>query len=302
MILTIASGKGGTGKTTVATSLALAIADMSPLYLDCDVEAPNAHIFLNPELNQTKPVNLLIPAVDENRCEGCGRCAEVCQYHAIIVIGGRVLVFPELCHGCGSCTLQCPEDAIAEVPYTLGLLEAGVAKNEIRFARGTLDIGQPMAVPIIRALQDWAPFGELEPVLRDAPPGVSCPVVETMSGADFVLLVTEPTPFGLHDLRLAVQLTGELGLPVGVVLNRDGIGDQRVGEYCKSAGIPILMRIPFDDHIGRAVASGKTLVEAFPDYLPRFRDLYANITGILDERKSRKEMMPVSEGSEVNGR
>ncbi len=306
MILTIASGKGGTGKTTVATSLALAIADLSPLYLDCDVEAPNAHIFLNPELNQFQTVNLPIPAVDESRCEGCARCAEVCQYHAIVVIGGKVLVFPELCHGCGSCTLQCPEGAIEEIPYKTGSLEAGLAKNEIRFARGTLDIGQPMAVPIIRALQDWNPFGELEPVIRDAPPGVSCPVVETMSGADFVLLVTEPTPFGLHDLHLAVQLAGELGLPVGVVLNRDGIGDQRVDDYCQTAGIPILMRIPFDDQIGRAVAGGKTLVEAFPEYLPRFRGLYISINDLLHERKSRRqhyeESVPISKSDEMSGR
>jgi MinD superfamily P-loop ATPase len=306
MILTVASGKGGTGKTTVATSLALAIADLSPLFLDCDVEAPNAHIFLNPEITQSQIVNLPIPAVDESRCEGCGRCAEVCQYHAIVLIGGKVLVFPELCHGCGSCTLQCPEGAIEEIPNKLGLLEAGVAKNEIRFARGTLDIGQPMAVPIIRTLQAWNPFGELEPVIRDAPPGVSCPVVETMSGADFVLLVTEPTPFGLHDLQLAVQLTGELGLPVGVVLNREGIGDQRVDEYCQTAGIPILMRIPYDERIGRAVADGKPLVEAFPDYLPRFRELFSCITDILDEQKSMnhhvEEIVPISKGSENSGR
>jgi MinD superfamily P-loop ATPase len=306
MILTVASGKGGTGKTTVATSLALAIADLSPLFLDCDVEAPNAHIFLNPEITQSQIVNLPIPAVDESRCEGCGRCAEVCQYHAIVLIGGKVLVFPELCHGCGSCTLQCPEGAIEEIPNKLGLLEAGVAKNEIRFARGTLDIGQPMAVPIIRTLQAWNPFGELEPVIRDAPPGVSCPVVETMSGADFVLLVTEPTPFGLHDLQLAVQLTGELGLPFGVVLNREGIGDQRVDEYCQTAGIPILMRIPYDERIGRAVADGKPLVEAFPDYLPRFRELFSCITDILDEQKSMnhhvEEIVPISKGSENSGR
>ena len=306
MILTVASGKGGTGKTTVATSLALAIADLSPLFLDCDVEAPNAHIFLNPEITQSQIVNLPIPAVDESRCEDCGRCAEVCQYHAIVLIGGKVLVFPELCHGCGSCTLQCPEGAIEEIPNKLGLLEAGVAKNEIRFARGTLDIGQPMAVPIIRTLQAWNPFGELEPVIRDAPPGVSCPVVETMSGADFVLLVTEPTPFGLHDLQLAVQLTGELGLPVGVVLNREGIGDQRVDEYCQTAGIPILMRIPYDERIGRAVADGKPLVEAFPDYLPRFRELFSCITDILDEQKSMnhhvEEIVPISKGSENSGR
>ncbi len=286
MILTIASGKGGTGKTTIATSLALALADDALLYLDCDVEAPNAHIFLKPTFDQSKTVTLPIPAVDEGRCDGCGRCAEVCQYHAIVVIGGKVLVFPELCHGCGSCTLQCPQAAIDEVPSKLGTLEAGVAKEEVLFARGILDIGQPMAVPIIRALQRWYPFGETGTVIRDAPPGVSCPVVETMSDADFVLLVTEPTPFGLHDLQLAVQLAGELGVPAGVLLNRDGIGDQSVHDYCQSKGIPILMRIPFDERIGMAVAHGETLVDAFPEYLSRMRNLFRGIRDLLIEREA----------------
>ncbi len=285
MILTVASGKGGTGKTTIAASLAVAIADEFPLYLDCDVEAPNAHIFLSPKFTQTQRVNQLVPSIDETRCDGCGRCAEVCQYHAIVVLGDKVLVFPELCHGCGSCTLQCPQRAIEEVPNVLGLLEAGTAREGIRFARGVLEIGQPMAVPIIRALKRWGPFGDIDTVIRDAPPGVSCPVVETMSGADFVLLVTEPTPFGLHDLHLAVQLAGELGLPVGVVVNREGIGDGRVDEYCRSVNIPVLLRIPFSERIGRALARGENLVEVLPEYLPLFRGLYVDIRSRLIERE-----------------
>lgn len=286
MILTIASGKGGTGKTTIATSLALAIPDVSPVFLDCDVEAPNAHIFLEPDFDQVLEVTLPIPHVDIHLCDGCGRCAEVCQYHAIVLIGNKVLVFPELCHGCGSCTLQCPHKAIQEIPNALGLLEAGVARNGIRFARGVLDIGQPMAVPVIRALKHWHPFGEEETAIRDAPPGVSCPVVETISDADFVLLVTEPTPFGLHDLQLAVQLTQELNVPVGVVLNREGIGDQHVDEYCQEVGVPVVMRIPFDDRIGKALARGETLVETFPEYLPRFRGLFTGIRDLLVEREA----------------
>ncbi len=295
MILTVASGKGGTGKTTVATSLALAIADISPVLLDCDVEAPNAHIFLQPQFNQRTEIGLPIPEVDEVRCTGCGRCAEVCQYNAIVVMGGKVLVFPELCHGCGSCTLQCPEGAIDEVPNLLGVLEAGPAKDGIYFAQGVLNVGEPMAVPVIRELKQWQPFPEGHTIIRDAPPGNSCPVVETIQGSDFVLLVTEPTPFGLHDLRLAIQLTRELDIPAGVVVNRDGVGDEGVEEYCRKEGIPILMRIPLDQRIGKAVARGEALVEAFPEYLPQFRELYAQIQSLIDGRQD--EILPQAMGN-----
>jgi MinD superfamily P-loop ATPase len=285
MIITVASGKGGTGKTTVATSLAVAIAELSPLLLDCDVEAPNAHLFLQPQLNQRQEVGLPIPVIDENLCTGCGRCAEVCQYHAIVVLGGKVLVFPELCHGCGSCTLQCPQDVINEVQHPLGLVEAGLAKFGIQFAQGVLNIGEPMAVPIIRRLKQWRPFPEGHTIIRDAPPGNSCPMVETIRGADFVLLVTEPTPFGLHDLKLAVQLIRQLDIPTGVLVNRDGVGDDGVEEYCRNFGLPILMRIPLEQRIGNAVARGETLVEAFPEYLPQFRELYSQIRFLIQSRQ-----------------
>ena len=285
MVITVASGKGGTGKTTVATSLAVANAECSPLLLDCDVEAPNAHIFLKPRWNQRQIVTLPIPLIDESRCTGCGRCAEVCPYHAILTLGVKVLVFPELCHGCGSCTLQCPEEAIAEVPHPLGLLESGPAKFDIDFARGVLNIGEPMAVPVIRQLKQWRLHSERQLVIRDAPPGNSCPLVETIRGADFVLLVTEPTPFGLHDMRLAIQLTRELCIPTGVLINRDGVGDDGVETYCRDGGIPILMRIPLDPRIGGAVARGETLVEAFPEYLPQFRALCVHIQRLIERRR-----------------
>ena len=279
MIIAIASGKGGTGKTTVATSLAIALSNTggSVFYLDCDVEAPNAHLFLQPAFEQRKEVALLIPQVDDDRCNGCGRCAEVCQYHAIVVLGGKTLVFPEMCHGCGSCTLVCPEKAISEVPETLGILEGGSVDGGIDFSRGVLNVGEPMAVPVIHQLKKWRNFQSTDTVILDAPPGASCPVVESLRGADFVLLVTEPTPFGLHDLRLAVKLTQEIGVPAGVIVNRDGIGDTSVDAYCIEAGLPILMRIPLAREIGEGIAQGKSLIEIRPEYREQFRQLFTSI-------------------------
>ena len=292
MIITVASGKGGTGKTTVAVNLALSItADLQdvadeestnsvhPLFLDCDVEEPNAALFLKPTIEERKEVGQPIPEVNPDKCIYCGRCAEVCQYHAIAVVGQKVLVFPELCHGCGSCTLNCPTGAISEVLDVMGTIERGWA-GPVEFAQGTMDVGEAMAVPIIRQLKRWVipPDPDGRPIILDAPPGTACPVVESMRGADFVLLVTEPTPFGLHDLRLAVEVArDELGLPVGVVINRDGVGDQGVESYCAAEGIPILMRIPLDRRIAEAYSEGIPLVEALPGYRERFRALYAAI-------------------------
>ena len=282
MIITVASGKGGTGKTTVATSLALSLAeeDKGPIFLDCDVEEPNAGLYLRPTLDQRQEAGIQIPQVDLDKCTFCGRCADVCVWHAIAVVGQTVLIFPELCHGCGSCTLNCPEDAIYEVFNPMGSLESGQA-GSIEYGQGTMDVGQAMAVPIIRELKKkhLARYQKAVPVaILDAPPGTSCPVVESMSGSDYVLLVTEPTPFGLHDLRLAVQVArDELGLPVGVIVNRDGIGDRGVDDYCAAEGIPILMRIPLDRNIAQALAGGEPLVEALPEYRPQFRQLYGKI-------------------------
>lgn len=284
MIIAISSGKGGTGKTTVATSLAMALSesDMLVSCLDCDVEGPNAHIFLRPMLDQRKPVDLLIPEVDADLCNGCGRCAEVCQFHAIVVLGAKTLVFPELCHGCGSCALECPENAITEIPKSLGVLEKGPANGGINFAHGVLNVGEPMAVPVITQLKSWQNLSDTGTVILDSPPGASCPVVESLRGADFVILVTEPTPFGLHDLRLAVQLTRELDIPVGVIVNRDGIGDTSVDGFCQEAGLPILMRIPFARRIGEGIAQGKLLVEIDPVYINRFQLLYEQIERLVN--------------------
>jgi MinD superfamily P-loop ATPase len=285
MKIVVASGKGGTGKTTVATSLALSLAAQGQgiWFLDCDVEAPNAHLFLQPEFQHMKNVERLIPRIDSEVCSGCGRCAEVCQYHAIVVLGGKTLVFPELCHGCGSCTLECPEKAISEVPKKLGILEAGETIAGIHFARGLLDVGEPMAVPVIQQLKKWHPSQNPGVAIWDSPPGTSCPVVESIRGADFLLLVTEPTPFGLHDLRLVAQLGVELEISLGVIINRDGIGDTRVKAFCEEASIPILMRIPLDREIGAGIAQGKTLIEIRPEYQAQFQEMYAWITAEVVE-------------------
>ena len=300
MIITVASGKGGTGKTTVAVSLALSLAEPAnpahPLFLDCDVEEPNAALFLRPTIQERRDVGQMVPEVNLGKCTYCGRCAEVCQYHAIAVVGEKVLVFPELCHGCGSCTLNCPTEAIHEVLNVMGTVERGWAElppkagmpGRVEFAQGTMNVGEAMAVPIIRQLKQGVipPDPGDRPIILDASPGTACPVVESMRGADFVLMVTEPTPFGLHDLRLAVQVArGELGLPVGVVINRDGVGDQGVDEYCASGGIPILMRIPLERRIAEAYSEGGTLVEALPEYRGQFQTLYAAIGRLVAERK-----------------
>ncbi len=285
MRIAIASGKGGTGKTSLAVSLALALQGdresqsedrIPPLFLDCDVEAPDAHLFLHPKMEEEKDVELLIPVVDQDRCTLCGDCAEVCQFNAIALLGPQVLVFPELCHGCGSCTLICPEKAIEEVPRSLGRIEAGMA-GEIRFAHGIMNVGEAMAVPVIHGVKEWQFQGDGQITILDAPPGTSCPMVETVMGADFVILVTEPTPAGLHDLELAVEAVEELGIPMGVVINRDGIGDQGVEDFCARKGLLVLLRIPFSRRIAEGIARGNTLVELHPEYREVLREMIRKI-------------------------
>lgn len=276
MRIVVASGKGGTGKTTIATSLALTAGE-SVRVVDCDVEAPNAALFLNPSLDKRKEVGILLPVVDEALCTYCGICSDVCEFNAITVIGEKTLVFPELCHGCGSCTLVCPEKAISERLDVMGVLESGVTATGMGFAQGVMHVGEMMAVPIIRELKKWVLPNTPAIEIRDAPPGASCPVVEVMRGADFVLLVTEPTPFGLHDLKQVVGITRELGIPAAVVINRDGIGDDTVDAYCAEEGLSVLLRIPMERRFAEAIASGKTLVDAAPEYRPAFRALLEDI-------------------------
>ncbi len=268
MIISIASGKGGTGKTTIATNLALSIGNCE--LLDCDVEEPNSHIFIKPQIVESRPVGLPVPQVDFEKCTYCGRCAEVCQFSAIVVIKKNVLTFPELCHGCGACSLLCPENAITEVDRKIGVLEIGQSDG-IRFIHGILEISEAMSPPLIKAVKDAAHNDGI--TIIDVPPGTSCPVIEAVRGSDFCLLVTEPTPFGLNDLTLAVEMLRALKIPFGVVVNRSDVGDDRTDEYCHKENIPILMKIPMDRELAVAYSTGIPLVTAKPEWKTKFMEL-----------------------------
>ena len=276
MRLVVASGKGGTGKTTVAVNLAVALsrARRPVTFLDADVEAPNGHLFLDPRFDHEEPVELQVPRIDEDLCTHCGQCAEFCEFSALVTLRDRMLFFPELCHSCGGCRLVCPAGAITEHAHRIGTVEEGKA-GAIHYIRGRLDIGRPLSPPVIRAAQARVPAGGI--TIVDAPPGTACPAVQAVTDADFVLLVAEPTPFGIHDLDLAVRMVGNLGLPFAVVGNRadEGIGALR--EYCARGGIRILMEIPDDRRIATTCSRGELIVDTLPEYAVRFNDLFEQI-------------------------
>ena len=288
MIISVASGKGGTGKTLIATSLALSLDGQGPMqFLDCDVEEPDAHILLKPDFEQRESVFIPIPQVDEERCTHCGRCAEVCVYNAIAVLKNRVLIFPELCHGCGACSYLCPEDAISEVGREIGVVELGTSGN-IEFIHGRLAIGEAMAPPIIRKAKEHIDPGKT--VIIDVAPGTSCPVVEAVRGSDFCLLVTEPTPFGLNDLALAAEMVKELNIPCGVIINRTGVGDDKVGDFCAQKDIPVLLEIPLDTQIAKLYSQGIPLVQGMPQWQEAFLKLFADIEHIASLEQVGREI------------
>ena len=276
MIVAIASGKGGTGKTTVAVNLALSLSGNVQL-LDCDVEAPNVHLFLEAQPEGREVVGIPVPVVDADLCNQCGECSRLCQYNAIAVLGTGVMVFPELCHGCGGCALVCPEDAISEVMRPIGVVEES-RSGSVHLVQGRLYVGETLVPPLIREVR--AKSRKEGMVLIDAPPGTSCSMIAAVRGSDFVVLVTEPTPFGLNDLELAVETVRVLGIPCGVVINRAGVGDDRVQEYCAAEGLDVLLEISDDRRIAEAYARGLTLVDAIPDIRPLFASLAAQIEAL----------------------
>ncbi len=275
MKIAIASGKGGTGKTTVGTNLARVLSKSHKVqYLDCDVEEPNAHLFLHPDITHKRDATVLVPEVDENLCTSCGKCSEFCYFNAIASLANTTITFHELCHNCGGCAMVCPEKAITEVERATGVIESGTA-DSIEFVHGRLNIGEAISVPLIKQVITQAKPESV--VIMDAPPGTACPVVGTLKGVDKAVLVAEPTAFGLHDLSLAIDLIRELSMPVGVFINRSDIGDDRVERFCEANSLPVWGRLPHDRRIAEAYSRGTLAVEAVPEVAESFEGLASEL-------------------------
>jgi MinD superfamily P-loop ATPase len=280
MIISVASSKGGTGKTLVSTNLALSLEDKEIQFLDCDVEEPNAFLFIKPQIDNVMEVEMPVPEVDEELCTHCKKCAEFCEFSAILVSPEKVQIFPELCHSCGGCVLVCPVHAMKERPFRIGSLKMGKIGN-IDFVYGELEVSKPLAVPIIREVKRKTNKDKL--VIIDSPPDASDPVIASVSGSDFTILVTEPTPFGLHDLKIAVDVLEQLKIPFGVVVNRANLADTRVYNFCKEKNIPILLEIPYDRKIAELYSKAVPFIKVFEMWKDKFRKLYEDIERIVEK-------------------
>ncbi|MCK8603635.1 ATP-binding protein [Desulfoferrobacter suflitae] len=289
MIVSVASGKGGTGKTTVSASLTT-IWGRPIVAVDLDVEEPNLHLFLHPAMEGNETAYIKIPVVDESKCTYCGACSDLCQFKAISVVNQLVMTFPEMCHGCGGCMAICPEKAISEGRRELGEISWGSA-GSAGFLMGRLRVGEAMSPPLMRQVKarlNAMAAGGSRDVIIDAPPGVSCPAVNAVIDSDVIILVTEPTPFGLYDFQLAWEAFCPLGKPMGAVVNRAGVGNDQIYHFCQDKGLPILAQIPFDRAIAEAYARGRIITEVSSDIERIFIDLKEGIRH-LAERRSSKE-------------
>lgn len=273
MKIAIASGKGGTGKTTVSLNLALSLSDVQ--LFDCDVEEPNCNLFLGFDLEKVEDVVCQVPVINQEKCNICRQCSDFCRYNALAALPDRVLFFPSLCHGCGGCAVLCPEKAIQESQRSLGVIEKAKGRSSPEFYRGLLNIGETMTSAVIKTLKNH--IDTRKTVILDAPPGTACPVIACIGNVDYCVLVTESTPFGFHDLRLAVDVVRSLKVPFGVIINRWGLGDSRVEEYCKAEGIPVLLKIPNDLKIAELYSRGIPFVRGMPEWNEKFLCMFEAI-------------------------
>ena len=278
MIITVASGKGGTGKTTFAVNLAYALAreKHSVRLLDCDVEEPNDHLFVHPEFNSKENVTALKPVLEPDKCTGCGKCAEACNYNAIAVVKGHCLIFSELCHSCGACAYVCQEDALTEQKHTIGTVSVASNSAPFFFAHGILNIGESLAPKVVAQVKQHIDPAEIN--ILDASPGTACPVVKAVEGSDIAILVTEPTPFGLNDLKLASRLTLTMNIPTGIVINRSDGKDSIIKDYAEAANIPIVGRIPFKREYAETYSSGAILIDKHKELQSNLLNIYDNIS------------------------